>query len=192
MDWITQLDISVLMYIQEHLRSELWTPFWQFLSSLGDGGIFWIITALILLVPKKTRKVGFAAGVSMVLCYIVANIILKNAVARLRPYDLYSGLTILVEPLKDYSWPSGHTINGFGCAFIYLYMFPPYIGIPAVILAALIALSRLYVGVHYPTDIIGGFLLAIILSRIVFIFLKSFYQKYCMKKEVSDGKQELT
>ncbi|MCR4672496.1 MAG: phosphatase PAP2 family protein [Lachnospiraceae bacterium] len=192
MDWITQLDINVLMFIQEHLRSDIWTPFWQLLSFLGDKGIFWIITALVLLIPKKTRRVGFAAGVSMAICYITANLVLKNAVARIRPYDLYNALTILVEKQKDFSWPSGHTVNGFSCALIYLYMFPPYIGIPAVILAALISLSRLYVGVHYPTDIIGGFLIALIVSRIVYFALRKLYYKMDLKKkqkEVSYGEQ---
>ena len=162
-------DVSVLYWIQENLRSNVLDPVIVFLTSLGNGGFFWVALSLILLIPKRTRKAGLVSLISMAACFIVVNFGIKPAVARLRPYDVYSYLHSVVPPQKDFSFPSGHTANGFACSLILLRMLPKKAGIPLVILAAVIALTRLYVGVHYPSDVITGFLIALLLSEIVWI-----------------------
>lgn len=171
MDWITNIDVSILLFIQEHIRVDALNGFWKFITSLGDGGWFWIALGLILLIPKKTRKVGLAALLSLALGALITNVTLKPLIARTRPFDLVDSIIPLIAKPRDYSFPSGHTCASFSAALIFYRMLPKKYGIPAVVLAAMIALSRLYVGVHYPTDVIGGFLAALLASTIVFYYM---------------------
>ncbi len=175
-------DVSVLYWIQENLRITVLNPVIVFLTTLGNGGFFWLALSVVLLIPKQTRKAGLVSLISMAVCYIVANLGIKLAVARLRPYDAYSHLHAIVPPQKEFSFPSGHTVNGFACSLILVRMLPKKAGIPLVILSAVIALSRLYVGVHYPSDVIAGFLIALILSKIVWIIYTNISQKRKEKK----------
>ena len=98
-----------------------------------------------------------SCGFSLAVGALITNVFLKNAVARIRPYDLYPVIELLVEKQTDFSFPSGHTCASFAAALVYLRMFPERKGWGFVILAVLIGFSRLYVGVHYPTDVLGGF-----------------------------------
>ena len=92
---------------------------------------------------------------------LITNVTLKNLVARTRPYEVVEGLVLLIEKQRDYSFPSGHTCASFAAAGVYWRMLPKKFGIPLVILAAMIAFSRLYVGVHYPTDVLAGLLIGL-------------------------------
>lgn len=105
---------------------------------------------------------GLTALIAMGIGALFVNVGLKNIVARTRPYEVIEGLRILVERQSDFSFPSGHSCASFASAFVYFRMAPKKWGIPALILAALIAFSRLYVGVHYPTDVIAGILIGIL------------------------------
>lgn len=87
---------------------------------------------------------------------LVNNLVLKNAVARIRPYEVITNLHILIEKQKDLSFPSGHTGSSFAAAVILYKELPKKIGVPALVFALFIAISRLYVGVHYPSDVIAG------------------------------------
>ena len=120
--------------------------FWKTITHLGDAGWFWIMLGIVLLIPKKTRKAGIAALAALAIGALITNVALKNIIARIRPYEVVEGLKLLIEPQSDFSFPSGHTCASIGAA----------LGIPLVMLAVLISLSRLYVGVHYPTDVLGG------------------------------------
>ena len=181
---IESWDVSVLYWIQENLRIDALNPVIIFLTNLGNGGFFWVVLSLVLLIPKRTRKAGLVSLISMALCFIVVNLGIKPAVARIRPYDVYSHLHAIVPPLKEFSFPSGHTVNGFACTLILVRMLPKKAGIPLVILAAVIALSRLYIGVHYPSDVIAGFLIALALSEIVWIIYMYISKKRREKKTV--------
>lgn len=161
MDWFFQLDGAILLFIQEHLRAEWMDGFWQFITFLGDKGWFWIALSLILLIPKKTRMIGFTALLALGIGALITNVTLKNLIARTRPYEVIDGLKILVSTPHDFSFPSGHSCASFAAAFACFRMTPKKWGVPAMILAALIAVSRLYVGVHYPTDVIAGVLIGI-------------------------------
>ncbi len=155
-----QWDDQFLLFLQENVRSDVLTPIMTFITRLGDKGLFWIATAIILCCFKKTRPLGIMAGISLVFSVLINNAILKNLVARPRPYLPETvggkGLILLIEEQHDWSFPSGHSGASFAAAVVYLAKGPKKLGIPSIILAALIAFSRLYVGVHYPTDVIAG------------------------------------
>ena len=164
MNIIQNADISILLYIQEHIRKEWMNGFWRAITFLGDGGWFWILLAVVLLIMKKTRKAGAAAAIALVIGALITNVCLKNMVARVRPYDTYSALIPIVTKPIDWSFPSGHTCASFASAFVYFRLLPKKYGIPALVLACMIAFSRLYLGVHYPTDVLAGFLIGLLAS----------------------------
>ena len=154
---IQQLDGEILLLIQRYLRTDMLTPFMKSVTFLGNGGWFWILCAVVLLAVPKTRKTGYAAALSLIFGAIVTNLLLKNIVARPRPFAEIEALIPMITKPKDFSFPSGHTTASFAVALVMLRMLPKKFGIPAVVLAALVAFSRLYLGVHYPTDVLTGF-----------------------------------
>lgn len=160
MELIQQIDTAILLFIQNHMRIETWNGFWGFITSLADKGWFWVTVSILLLVPKKTRMAGIASLVSLALCFGVTNVILKEWVARPRPYNAVEAIVPLIKGPRDYSFPSGHTTASFASALVFFRLLPRKYGIPAVCLAGLIGFSRLYLGVHYPSDVLGGFLVA--------------------------------
>ena len=153
---IQQIDESILLFIQEYIRQDWMDGFWTNITHLGDGGIFWIALALILLIPKQTRKAGVSALLALGIGALITNVAVKNIVARIRPYDTITELILLIERQHDFSFPSGHTCASFAAACALYRTLPRKWGIACIALAVLIALSRLYVGVHYPTDVLGG------------------------------------
>lgn len=159
---VQNLDGEILLQIQQHLRTDMLTPFMKIVTFLGNGGWFWILCAVVLLAIPKTRKTGYAAVLSLIFGVIVTNLLLKNIVARPRPFAEIEALIPLIAKPTDFSFPSGHTTASFAVALVMLRMLPKKIGIPAVVLAALVAFSRLYLGVHYPTDVLAGFVVALV------------------------------
>ena len=145
-----------LMFLQNSVRGPVLDTIMQFITSLGNGGFLAILTCLVLLLVPRWRKVGLTASLSLALDYVFLNLILKNIVARVRPYVLLEGLQLITRGPSDYSFPSGHTGSAFAVASVLFLCMPRKAGIPAMILAALIAFSRLYLGAHFPTDVMGG------------------------------------
>lgn len=126
------------------------------ITHLGDSGMIWILLALVLLVMKRTRKTGAILAVALIVDLILCNGILKNLVARARPFTVNPQIALLIPTPHDFSFPSGHTAAAF-TAVTALYLGKARaLFKPALVLAILIAFSRLYLYVHYPTDILGG------------------------------------
>ena len=153
---IFNTDAAILLWIQDVVRQPWLNPIMVFITHLGDKGLLWILLTLGLTIPRKTRRVGVTSMISMTLGLIVANLILKNWVARIRPYELIDGLTLMVKKAHDFSFPSGHTTNSFAAGWVMFRGLKKRWGVPALIMAILISLSRLYVGIHYPTDVLAG------------------------------------
>ncbi len=155
--------------ILDWIAANLWCPFLDavmpVITLLGDAGIFWIAIAVVLLFFPKTRKIGLGMGAALIIGLLLCNVTMKPLFARIRPYDYqleHFGVTIklLIEAQHDFSFPSGHTIASFEAATVLL-IHNKKAGIPAMILACLIAFSRLYLYVHYPTDVITSVILGI-------------------------------
>jgi undecaprenyl-diphosphatase len=168
---IIDMDGSILLWIQQHVRREWATPVVKLITHLGDAGAVWLVLTLLCLVLAKTRKVGILMAASTILNFLV------NNVARTRPYEVIPGLQRIIEAQSDFSFPSGHSGASFAVAVVMLMMFPKKVGIPAMALAVLIALSRLYVGVHYPTDVLAGALVGTLAAVIVCVAYKKIFQK---------------
>ena len=164
MEALFQLDGNILLWIQEYIRNDFLTPIFKFITSLGDEGYIWIAIAIILLFVKKYRKVGLMVGASLLGSLLFNNMIVKNIVARPRPYRMMETLTILIPEPGEYSFPSGHTSSSFAAGVVLYLMLPKKYGVPAMILAFLIGISRLYVGVHYPTDVLGGIVMGTLIA----------------------------
>lgn len=152
---ITALDFQILDFLQQHCRNGALDWFFSRLTHLGDAGIIWIVLALGLLLYPKTRRSGAVVAIALVLDLILCNGILKNLIARTRPYDINTAVELLIKTPSDYSFPSGHTAAAFA-AVTALFCCRSRFRIPAFVLAVLIAFSRLYLYVHFPTDILGG------------------------------------
>ena len=158
-------DLPVLDWIQANLQSAFMDFIMPIITIFGDAGIFWIACAVILLLIPKYRKVGLSMGIALLLGLLVCNVTMKPLFHRIRPYDykeqyLDTLIPLLVERQHDFSFPSGHTIASFE-ACTALMLRNKRLGIPATILAILIAFSRLYLYVHYPTDVIASVILGI-------------------------------
>lgn len=161
LQFITELDGRILLFIQEFLRFEWLNPIVLFITSLGNAGMIWILLAVLFLVQKKYQKTGISIAVALLLGLLVTNILLKNWVCRPRPYVTIPELDALVTA-ADWSFPSGHSTSSMAAAVVIFCRTPKKIGIPAMILGVLICLSRLYVGVHYPSDVVCGALIGIL------------------------------
>ena len=147
-------DLPVLDWIAENLRCRFLDTIMPLITVLGNGGIFWIAVSVLFLLLPKTRRQGLAMGIALLMGLVVCNLTLKPLCARIRPYDFYGqAMQLLVATPHDFSFPSGHTIASFEAATA-LAIHNKKLGIPALILAGLIAFSRLYLYVHYPTDVI--------------------------------------
>lgn len=149
------MEIHILDLIQ-NLRTPLGDIIVPFITRLGDAGILWIILTVILLLIPKTRKTGIILTAALLVDLVLCNLLFKNLVARTRPFDVNTAVQLLVAKPKDYSFPSGHTAASFASVTALYLAGEKKMWKAAFVLAVLIALSRLYLYVHYPTDIIGG------------------------------------
>ena len=149
-----------------------------FFSKMGDAGLLWIGISLIMLIPKNTRKWGIQMLVAIAVTFVIGNLIVKNLFHRERPYvqvPELDALRIIAKP-SEYSFPSGHTMNGFTASITMLFWDKRF-GIPAVVVAAIIAFSRMYNIVHFPTDILAGVGIGIISACIVQIVFRRYEKK---------------
>lgn len=179
LEFIQTWDENILMWIQENLRFDFLTWIMKKITFLGDSGWFWIVLATVCVCFKKIRKIGWCIGVSLALGALITNIILKNLVHRVRPYNHMESLELLITAPTDWSFPSGHTTASFAAAGIIANMMPARYGKSAYLLAILIAFSRLYLGVHYLSDVLVGMIVGLLSSRIVC----DFYKKHHMKNK---------
>ena len=168
------LAVSFDLPILDWIAANLWCPVLDVLmpviTLLGDAGIFWIAVAVLFIFTRKYRKIGIGMMFALMMGLVICNICLKPMIARIRPYDFQlqyfaKEIPLLVNGMHDFSFPSGHTIASFEAAVVIL-LGNKKLGIPAMILACLIAFSRLYLYVHYPTDVIVSIILGSILALI--------------------------
>lgn len=170
---MTAIELGILDWIQT-LHTPFLDAFMSAFTKLGDAGIIWILLTLVLLLFPKTRKTGLVLMAALLVDVVLCNGILKNLVARTRPFDVNTAVSLLVAKPRDFSFPSGHTAASFASiAALYLVNRDgTRLGAPvrltnilwkvALVVGCLLAFSRLYLYVHFPTDILGGILVGIL------------------------------
>lgn len=161
MEWFMTVDQYVLFWIQHNMVSPILNPYMIVLSTLGKAGAVWILSGIVFLSVKKYRWIGVAVMIALFMSLIFGNIILKPLVARIRPCITYPWIPLYISMPLDYSFPSGHTFGSFAAA-VAIFCWNKRMGTLAVLLAAGIGFSRIYLFVHYPSDVLAGVLLGIL------------------------------
>ena len=155
---MTSLDFLILDSIKNFFTCSFFNSFMPYISVLGSSGAIWIMSGIILMFFPKYRKNGWFVLLSLLAGFIICNLALKPLVARPRPCWIRPDVPMLVAVPHDFSFPSGHTVSSFAAAESIRYA-NRKLGIGAYILAVIIAFSRLYLYVHFPSDVIVGALI---------------------------------
>ncbi len=167
LDFITQIDFSVLEWIQQNLRCDFLDAVMVFLSYIGEGGLVWFLIAIPMLFFKKTRVCGAVMILSMGVALLLGEFLLKNLVGRVRPCNINTDFEMLIKRPQSFSFPSGHTSSSFAAATSVFQWNKKY-GTITLVLAFLIAFSRLYNYVHFPTDVLSGMLFGAVISLLTY------------------------
>lgn len=169
LDWITRLDFSVLYAIRDAMRCAFLDAIMPKITFLGNAGLIWLLSAGILLFIPKYRRAGILLLAGLAVGVLVGNVAMKNLFARPRPCWVDTTVQLLISVPKDYSFPSGHTLSSVIAATV-LTGADRRFALVAVPLAALIAFSRLYLFVHFPTDVLASIILGVAIGIIVWKF----------------------
>ena len=168
-EWITQIDFTILYWIQNTFRCAFLDFLMPKVTLLGNAGLIWLLIAAVLLFQKKYRRTGILLLAGLLAGVLIGNAALKNLVARARPCWIDTTVQMLVSVPKDFSFPSGHTLSSVIAATI-LTGSDRHFGFFAIPVAVLIALSRLYLFVHFPSDVLAAALLGLLIGFAVLIF----------------------
>lgn len=167
------IDDAILLFIQQQFRTPFGDALFPVVSFLGNSGLIWIVAAILLFAFRK-RKAGVVVALALVLSLLVGNWGLKLLVERPRPCDVDPSVVLLIPHPGEFSFPSGHSMSSFAAATSVLFYHKKW-GTAAMLLAALIAFSRLYLFVHYPTDVLAGALIGVALA---------FFSRYLVKRNI--------
>ena len=172
-DFITNIDFSILYWIQDNLRNSFMDFVMPLFSNLQDGGLIWISIAVVMLFFKRTRYCGIAVLFAMGIDTLITEYGIKNVVCRVRPCNLVDDVNMLVEKPTSYSFPSNHSASAFaGAVAVMLTIKKKAWTIPAFVFSGIIAFSRMYVFVHFPSDVFAGILLGSTVAVLVCYLMK--------------------
>lgn len=180
MDFFNKYELPVLHAIRDFMKCDFADTFFSHITKLGDNGVFWILLAILFICIKRTRKTGITMGVSLILGLVLCNLMLKPLVARTRPYIADPSLVLIIPPESDFSFPSGHTVCSIESA-VAIYVNNKKLGLAALALAVVIAFSRLYLTVHYPSDVAAGALLGIATGYLGSMIGDKIFKKLCVE-----------
>lgn len=184
-DAITQIDFQILNWMQTNLQCAFADWFFPWFTALGNGGFLWLLLAALLLCRRDTRRQGVQILIGLAVGFLLVNLLLKPLVARPRPCWLADFPLRIARP-SDFSFPSGHTVSSFIAAFILAAKWKKA-GAAALITASLIAFSRLYLYVHFPSDVLTSVVIAAFVSAGV-VWLTS-KKRICIHKGREGEKQ---
>ena len=165
---MNSFEIEIIKYINQHLSNPVLDVFFEFVSFLGNKGWIWIVFAIVLMAFPKTRKAGVCNDIALLLCLLITNLCIKPLFDRLRPYEVDTALKIIIPHLSDGSFPSGHTCASFASVFAIGKYFKKT-SIPLYVFAVLMGISRLYLCIHFPTDVIAGAGFGILFGYIAYV-----------------------
>lgn len=157
------MDSSIMQFVQQYFHNPVTDFLFPVITMLGEVGLVWLCTALILLLIKKHRKSGVLLVAALAITYLLGEVILKNVICRPRPFMDDPSVALLIPPPSGFSFPSGHAASSFAAATMLLLLFHKK-AIPALVMAILIAFSRIFLFVHYPSDVLAGAVLGTLCS----------------------------
>ena len=177
MDGINLFDSAIMSFLQTHLRTTVGDAVFPVITFLGEAGAVWLLLALFFLCRKSSRLCGLLMICAIAGGFLFGEVLLKNIVCRARPFQAFPAYTnLLISPPSGFSFPSGHSCSSFAAATVLVGFFKKR-AIPAVLLAALIAFSRIYLFVHWPTDVLAGVLLGIVFGLLTLFLAKKYQEK---------------
>ena len=176
---IPSLDATVMAFIQTHFHNTVTDTVFPIITSLGEAGIGWIVLSLVLLCFKKTRRTGGLVLIAMTVTLLFGELTLKNIICR--PCNVFTNFPMLIARPTSYSFPSGHTSSSFAAALI-LTLRHKKVGWLAYIPAVLIAFSRIFLFVHYPTDVLAGILLGTLAALLTYFAAKAIQKRQAEKR----------
>lgn len=166
------VDLQILLFIQEHFTNPVFNVIMPFVSFIAENGVLWLAVAVLMLFFKKSRRFGVMVIIAVAAGFLIGELGMKNIVCRIRPCNEYPALhQMIVEAPTSFSFPSGHSCSSFAAATI-IFFYDKRFGVPALILAATIAFSRMYLFVHYPTDVLCGICLGIVMAVLTYTVYK--------------------
>lgn len=165
-----EFDMCIMLFISKYLKNKYMDVFMRMMTKLGDMGAVWIAIGIYLLVNNQYRHEGKVVLITLIISTIVGEGVLKNLIKRSRPFEAAKNIQLIIARPITYSFPSGHTLSSFAVAGVLSEYFAEY-ELIFIGLAFFISISRIYLYVHYPTDIIGGIVIGAALSRIILGFL---------------------
>ncbi|MCI1965700.1 MAG: phosphatase PAP2 family protein [Oscillospiraceae bacterium] len=164
------MDVRIINYVQSHFHNRVTDLIFPLLSRIGNAGAVWLTAALLLGYNRQTRSFAFMLFFSLALSHLISQI-LKPIIGRPRPFVQSPGTRLLIHTPGGYSCPSGHSSSSFAAATV-IWLFDNQFGIAALTLALLIAFSRVFLFVHYPSDTLFGSLLGVLCASIVIYLYK--------------------
>lgn len=182
MEWYMQWELDFLYFLQG-IHNPVLDKVMVAITFLGDVGIFWILLTIVMLLTKKYRRCGIGMAISLVLMLLVGDVVLKHLFMRSRPCWIDTSVGLLVQLPKDYSFPSGHTFASFVSA-VTIFLHYKKEGIAALVLAALISFSRLYLFVHFPTDVLTSIVLGTGVAVLVWFLMNRYEARKKSGEEV--------
>lgn len=178
---IRELDFRILDWIQQNCRSTVMDALMPKVTMLGQMRLLWIALALLFLMIRKYRKCGITLSFGLICSLLIGNLLLKNIVARSRPCWINTDIDMLIAIPKDYSFPSGHTLCAFIAAVIIL-SYDKRLGIPALLIAAAVGFSRMYLYVHFPSDVLAGMVLGVAIGIFSILLTRKLMTVYEQKR----------
>lgn len=168
---INKFDNYILCFIKKHVHNKYLDILMPIITSMGNVGLIWIIIASIILLGNTHKLIGYITIFTLIIGTILGEGIIKNIVRRVRPCNKHNNVSLLISRPLSYSFPSGHALSSFAASEMLSISYPQYRCI-FMLIAFLIALSRMYLYVHYPTDIIAGIILGILCSKLILMVLQ--------------------
>lgn len=158
-----EFELEILDFVREHIRNGFLDTVMPIVTMCGNLGIFWVAMALVISAKAKYRRCSITMLIGLLLGVLIGNLAVKNMIQRDRPCWVNEIQDMLISNPQDFSFPSGHTLSSF-CAATILCYYDKRLGIPSFGVALLIAFSRLYLYVHFPTDIVGGAIIGVLVA----------------------------
>lgn len=175
-EFITQMDRSIILYVYESMRLPALDAMMVVVTTLGNKGYIWMLLALGFMLNKKTRTVGIVTLSALLLTTVIGEGILKQLVERPRPYVDFPDIQPLIEKLASYSFPSGHTASSFAASMVLGRYLKKYAAV-FWSLAVIMGFSRLYLFVHYPSDIVAGALLGVACAAVIITVYEKIFKR---------------